>query len=155
MKLEKGMYGYTIKINSRCTHSEREPEQYGSWSESYSNDLDRKVTKTDKYPDAVSPFDFKPGSNALVVWVEWSSGDSFGHGECSGTEVLGIFKDMESAAYLKTQLDALYENVYGSEKPNGYDITTHDGQVFKSGFAPWAGYFERLNYIHVDMVTVW
>jgi len=150
-------YGYKVEIDSCCTHSEQSDEEYGPWEESYSNSLQGHATKTEEYPDVASIHDVKPGTNVLIVWAEWSTGDSFGHADNRGTEVLGLFLDMESA---KALADGLKKDGQswrtGSKKQasDGYKVRTPDGQVFESGFAPWNGYFESLSDIHINTATV-
>lgn len=149
-------YGYSIKIESRCTHDEREDKQWGSWSTEYDNSIARNGEKTDEYPDVASIHDIAPGSHALVVWVEWSTGDSFGHGKRTGTEILGLFKDAASAKSLKEQLEKDYMSYtnYSRSKPHEYNYKTPDGQVFTSKFAPWSGYFESLDSVNMDSVVI-
>ena len=123
-------FGYTVQIKRRCDHSERSEEEYGSWSSSYTNTIDRLVKKVGEYPDVTSTLDLPPGTNALVVWAEWSSGDSFGNGTRSGSEAFGIFLDMASARAFKEELES--------------------GSVG----VPWDGYFESLDSINIDPVVV-
>lgn len=153
-------FGYDVKIDRYCEHSEYSDEQYGPWSESYSNSLKGVVTKSKEFPDVTSIHDVQPGTNVLIVWAEWSSGDSFGHADNGSTEVLGLFLDMASA---KTLADGIkygdkkgYHSQRTRNKPasDGYDIKTPDGQRFTSGFASWNGYFESLTEVHIDSATV-
>jgi hypothetical protein len=138
-------YGYSVNIDKHCTHSEHEGCNYGSWSESYSNRL-ATVDIAEQYPDIVSTIKFNNGDTAYVVWAEYSSGDSFGHGDCSGTEVIAIFETHAPAEELAQFLLTVTEY--------SFDYTTSDGQVHKSLYAPWNGYFESLNEIHVDMCNI-
>lgn len=148
-------YGYAVTINSYCEHSEREDVEYGSWSESYSNDIERLIVKGGS--DVASIHDLQSGDRAFVVWVEWSTGDSFGHGDRSCTEVLGLFKSYEDAEVLKDTIEAS-SNKYdrrGYENDGvAYWVKTPDGQIFTSGWAPWLGYFESLDSVHIDRVEV-
>lgn len=150
-------YGYTVRQHQRCTHSTREPVEYGSWSESYSNSIDKLIEKTTTYPDVVSLHDLQSGDRAYVVWVEWSTGDSFGRGECAQMEVLGLFKTYEDAEVLKDAIEATEENYsrtsFESDQ-SAYWVKTPDGQIFTSGWAPWLGYFESLEGVHIDRVEV-
>jgi hypothetical protein len=153
-------FGYKVDIESYCEHSEYSDEQYGPWSESYSNHLKGIVTKTTEYPDVASIHDVKPGTSVLIVWAEWSTGDSFGHATNRSTEVLGLFLDMASAKALadgiKNGSKSAYHSFRTQNKPasDGYDIKTPDGQRFTSGFASWNGYFESLTDVHIDSATV-
>jgi hypothetical protein len=141
-------FGYDISIASYCEHSERSPEEYGSWSESYTNTLSSKFATKGGHSVA-STLDIPAGSTAYVVWVEWSTGDSFGWADRSATEVVGIFADEAAADHLSR---AIREQNWSSKE--SYDIRTPDGQQFQSRFAPWAGYFDRLDSVHVDVVEV-
>ena len=150
-KLE--MFGYIINIDQYCNHYEHSSEQYGNWSESHTNTLNRTANKTTEFPVVVSIHDIPSGSNALVVWAEWSTGDSFGKSSGGAAEVIGIFKDLDSAASLRNQIEDHTKNRKSGEY--GYKFETPDGQIFESGFAPWTGYFETLESVNVDTVVVW
>lgn len=145
-------FGYGVEIRQTCVHSERSPEQYGDWSEAYDNRLSDIARKGAEYPDVVCDFDIPVGEDAWVVWIEWSSGDSFGWGDNAYTDVMGIFRkqDYDSAESLKRQI----ENHGADEKYNfSYKFETPDGQKFE-GHASWKGYFERLSNVHIEKVTV-
>lgn len=150
-------YGYKVKIDQYCDHYESENEPYGSWSASYTNSVDDMIIKTDEYPDVASIHDVKPGERAFIVWAEWSSGDSFGHGDRNYTEVLGLFVRYEDAEVLQKALEehARKYDRRGYEKDaTSYYVKTPDGQIFQSCWAPWLGYFESLDSIHIDRVEV-
>jgi hypothetical protein len=150
-KITEKHFGYGVKIHSRCDHSERSDEQYGSWHESYTNSISAKVQSVTEYPDVVSTYEIAPGSEAWVVWVEYSTGDSFGHADRNGTEVIGIFSqdNFASAQVLQAGLEK-----QDAEDNHAYRIETPDGQVFESNWAPWSGYFEHLDTVHIDQVVV-
>ena len=139
------MFGYKVEINSICTESYRSEEEWGSWSSQYSNYFE-DVTKTDTYPDITSSLDIKEGELCFVVWAEWSSGDSFGHGVNSNTEALAIFKDPESAKMFKKEVESITE--YSRES-----FVTPDGQEHDI-YCPWTGYFEELTEIHIEQTIL-
>lgn len=150
-------YGYKVQINQHCTHSHREGGSYGSWEESYSNSIQPLIVKVEKNPDVVSIHDIKPGERGFVVWAEWSTGDSFGRGDRACVEAIGLFKSYEDAEVLREYI------VDRSKKYDrrGYEndgaqlhIDTPDGQTFKTGWAPWLGYFEQLDDVYIDRVEV-
>lgn len=142
------MFGYKVNINQHCDHNERSDEEHGSWSASYTNTLGDIVRKTNDYPDLVSSLDIAPGTRVIVVWAAWSSGDSFGNAVGKDTEAFGIFTDIKSAEELQSAIERHIDN-------NGdVQITTSDGQVFKLGYMPWFGYFERLDGVYVNAATV-
>lgn len=150
---EHKMFGYKVKFTHREIYYKRAKERYGSWSAKYENTLN-SVSKTEEHPDIVSTFDIKEGEQAYVVWCEWNSGDSFGSGECSGYEAVGIFKDSHAAVTLANWIDKKDRN---SESVSLYEekkqsVKTSDGQVFAFQYMPWTGYFERLVKVHVQAV---
>ncbi len=148
-------HGYKVKIDTRCDYYERSDEEYGPWHGSYSNYF-KGVTKSDLSVDVVSDIDIKPGEICYLVWIEYSSGDSFGIGDRECTEVIGIFKDEQSAKELAKSIeehDNDDENRTWDEK-YGFYCKTSDGQEFKYGCAPWTGYFETLEEVHIETVVM-
>jgi hypothetical protein len=162
-KVDPEQFGYDVTIEKSCEHSERSDEPYGPWSASYTNLISDYITTAENWPGVTSIHKLEPGDIAYVVWVEWSAGDSFGWGERSYTEVIGLFTD-ESVAYelqralyshYKTYMDIDSGKVKSKVKrPEAYDITTSDGQNFKHGYASWCGYFERLDEVSVSRVEM-
>jgi len=96
--------GLRIDINKTCTDSQRSEEEFGDWSESYINMLSG-VSITDHMPDIVTTLDVRAGDEVIVVWVEWTTGDSFGSAFCGQNEPIAVFKDYESAAELESFLE--------------------------------------------------
>ena len=136
------MYGYKININRYCDESHESEEQYGDWSSSYSNSFD-SVKQISKYPDLVSVEKLKIGDSVFVVWCEWSSGDSFGNSYCGNTEGVAIFSKEEDALGLS---DAIYKK--------RKDFKASTGQVFGFIGAPWSGYFEKLEEVHISSAVL-
>jgi len=154
----KDEYGYTVNINTNCDHHERSPEEYGSWSSSYSNNFESitKIDINDKCPDVTSIHDFQVGDVAYLVWAEWSSGDSFGNANCSDTEAFGLLKEASDAFALATALREAKENTNAKNWDDHYKFEwkSSDGQKVVYGFLPWLGYFECLDNIYVETVQI-
>lgn len=150
------IHSYKVEINSYCEHSEREPEEFGSWEESFSNSLGKvKRTSKKEYGDVLSKFDLKKGDDAFVVWIEYSTGDSFGHAERGSTMAIGIFTDVKAARVLAAKINEYDRDVNTAAGDKfKYGFKTPDGQFFECGYAPWLGYFEHLNEVHVDVVEI-
>lgn len=149
---EPQKFGYDVSLIQHNEHSEHAAEEYGSWSSSNTWSIERIVKKVTEYPDVASIHDLAAGSNALVVWVQWGSGDSFGHSSGAHAEAIGIFKDLDSAVSLQSQI----RNWSGvKDQSRAYSFKTPDGQVFESGWAPWAGYFETLEGVNINPVVVY
>jgi hypothetical protein len=147
-KDEVEYFGYKVEIDQYCDYSERSPGAYGDWEERWSNSMDRVCVKEDKYPNITSTLDIPKGSNALVVWAEWSHGDSFGRADNGAAEPFGIFVDYAAAEAFANWLNALRDN----DKDKSF--VAPDGQVFNKPYIPWFGYFESLGDVRIDTVTV-
>lgn len=147
------VYPYKVEIHSECTHSEREDKEFGQWSEEYTNTLgevSRLSPGKDNWPDIVSTHSFKQGNLAYLVWVEYSSGDSFGNDTRGHTLALGLFRNGNTAFELKN----VVEQVSNYRDKYSFEAATSDGQIFKEVRAPWCGYFENLDEVHVDQVII-
>lgn len=148
-------FGYKVNIRSYCTHSEREPEQFGSWSESYDNSF-IGIHKNPKggYPDVVSELDIAPGEEVWVVWLEYSTGDSFGWSDRGGTETIAVFREYSDAERLQKELEKKTEYEFGSfdnlENLNKIHFETSYGEVIDIHTGTWCGYFERLDNVHIE-----
>lgn len=140
------MFGYRIDISQHCINDYRSPEEWGEWSEEWDNNLSRTANAENAHPSVVTSLEFVPGSNALVVWAEWNTGDSFGNATNRYAEVFGMFKDMASAIELRDALE---------DSSGGYSVDCSDGQKFRAKYVPWNGYFESLSCIHIEAVTIW
>lgn len=145
------MNGYKVLISGECTNSYSSDEEYGEWSASYSNsfNLIRRKKSDEEYPDLVSSLDIPAGDDVFVVWVEYSSGDSFGYGQNQYTEAVGVFKDYDAAVELR---DAIEPTRHGDFPFDGARIkyTAKDGQNIDVYYGTWTGYFENLETIHIE-----
>ena len=140
-------YGYEVKINQQCTVSESSEELYGDWSENWNNKAPHSITLNNDNPDVVTSIEFFDGEVAFLVWAEWSTGDSFGRAYGGEVEALGLFRDEIFAEKFKNYLEKLGED-------DSYEFKSDDGQEFKNEHIGWAGYFDCLDEIHIDVVEV-
>ena len=152
-------FGYKVSLSRYCNDSTYENESgepyCHSWSESWSNSFE-SIVKTDKYPDLASAHDFKVGERVYVVWAEWSSGDSFGHGDRSSCEAFGLFKFEADAYAFQHALEHAREGDQGQDWNDRHKFvwTSSEGWEYGCGFLPWFGYFESLDNVHVEAVTI-
>lgn len=142
------MFGYKVNINSICEDSYRSEEEYGEWGATYSNSFDGVHKSTDKHPDVVSVEDLGTGTMAYVVWLDYSTGDSFGSGTRNCTDTPAIFSNIEDA----TKLASMIRTQSESGTVN-YVFTASTGQVF-SIYASWSGYFETLENVYVASAII-
>lgn len=156
--MKKNKFGYKVDIGQRCEKDIEPNEKFGSWERSYSNWFEKISTKAKGIPDAISDFDIKQGETCYVVWVEYSSGNSFGMAENENVEVVGVFKDkacakeLEQAIKEQNQAYRRGELAFGEswKDQNKFYCKTSDGQEFQYGFCPWYGYFEVLENVYVE-----
>lgn len=150
-----------VALHKRLVEDYRSGEQYGKWRRAYVNTF-RSVTLLrteqdrnwfgEKVPVA---FPVKPGDTVFVLWAEYSTGDSFGREEGT-TDIITVFQNYDTA--LKAR-DAIYTKVRGPEDPNWRTRATISLQLDGTKtpydyYAPFMGYFERLDTIHVTPATV-
>lgn len=152
--MNKNIFGYSVKIDSKRIYYYRSPEKWGEWKSEYLNQAPDCITIVDHSSeecDVITELEFNHGEIAYLVWVEWSSGDSFGIGINSQTEPLGLFKDRKSAEELK-------EEILKANEKKTHDhiiLKTSDGQSFNIYIYPdWHWYFERLENVYISNVTI-
>jgi len=152
---KKQMFGYTVYLEQTNHISEREEAEWGSWSSDNSWDF-RGVSKGGEYPDIASSLDIPAGEDCFVVWVQWSSGDSFGHSSGAYAEPIGIFKSIAAAHELADAVENLHNFECGKMQKNGdgYIIDTSDGQHFEDNFCSWRGYFESVDCVAIEHTFV-
>lgn len=142
MKDKKLQFGFKVEFITNC---EYERTQHGdhaydySWSSDCSNRL-KEVSKTKEYPDVTCEFDLQIGDVGYLVWAEWSNGDSFGRGNRNSVDSFGLFKDRDSAT------------AFANELKTSPDRDAKGNRLLN---LPWHGYFENLDEIHVEGVTIY
>ena len=149
-KLQKTSFPYKVKIDRHCVAEERSEEKYGSWSEEYLNSF-VGVSKAEKFPDVNSPVDVAGGSTGFLVWVEYGYGDSFGYATFGQVEAVGILPTLEMAEALQKALEK--SRHYPDEDRYSFTHESKDGQIFHYKHAPWAGYFNKLERVHIEKIS--
>ena len=137
-----------VEYSEVCTHSEREPEQWGSWSESYDSSVTDayQIGDDERAPYGSETFVVPDGaSEVFVVYMIYSTGDSFGHAD-GKIDIIHCIASEEAADKLAK---------YITENPGEYSIKfTDDFDREISLYNPGAGYFERINYVSVEKFSV-
>lgn len=148
-------FGYEVDIETDC---DRDVRQYGEskwdyeWSADCSNYF-RAIYKDGS--DIASALDIPVGTPCFVVWVEYSTGDSFGHGYRDQHSVIAVFTDKQSAEMLEKEIlkNAKDYRTVGSPKAYSFKLTTPDGQELEV-HESWNGYFESLDEVHVESTVI-
>jgi hypothetical protein len=73
-------------------------------------------------------FNVKSGDTVYVVWVQYSTGDTFSHSEGHGT-IVGVYKTYDEAKEVQQKIET---NKFGGK------------------YHPWNGYFDSLEQIHIE-----
>lgn len=122
-------------------------EQYGDWSAEYDFRVTGvSLTPRDRYSEEKLGLpEVKAGDVVYVLWMTYSSGDSFGSSSGNG-EVLWVFKDATLALRAKQKFEAA-EDAYQIE------IEADDGVKFVLS-NPAAGYFENMGFCEVSTFLV-
>ena len=151
-------HGYRFDIDSELIESMVAITEYGSWKEEWINRASPIVTKDQKNPDIASELDLSVGSTAYVVWAEWSYGDSFGEAVRGSAEAFGIFEHEVFAQQFVDYLNSRRQNCGMftglAEDSQVCVFESGDGQVFQLKYLPWVGYFDNLEQLHIEHVTV-
>lgn len=151
-------YPYLCNFEQTRIHYHQEGAGWGTYVTSgYSNKL-VSVKKVMSQPDIASIHDFPKSSTAYLVWIEYSTGDSFGSHERKEVLPIALLKNREDAGKLRTQTSFWspreeYEARKHQEYKKSY-FKSSDGQVIELGYSPWTGYFEQLEEIHIAEVTI-
>lgn len=140
-----------VKTKSYCYESHRSEEEYGDW---YSNsDFSIKGVYANK-PDGWDvesfdlPFECNIGDPVFVLWMTYSSGDSFGHSEGNG-EVLWVFKDPLIALNAKR----VWEKA--NDKDGHYEVEfLADNNLKVKMSNPAAGYFENMSSLELESFLI-
>lgn len=128
-----------------CEYSEYSPEQYGDWEEDWAvMFLGRASFSSDDFysPESESVDDsWKTGDSGWFVWVNYSTGDSFGRSLRGSICIVDIFKDFAEAVKCRN------------------DIQNNKATYIKEGkeckiYAPWEGYFENLESVSCDSFDI-
>ena len=141
-----------VNIKTLCLYSEREDEEYGSWSSEYSNHIE-SVSFSDN-PNVICPEPLKKGDKAFLLWIEVSEGDSFGNAVAKTVEPVAVLKN-------KALLEKLQEYIKDHDK-QAANFCSQKNKVeaiigpFKIPFyAFWAGdMFSNIYSINIEELTI-
>jgi hypothetical protein len=140
-----------VNISKHCDHSERENEEYGSWSESYTNDF--YGVHLSAILGGKTPIDFIPkiANTVYLIIAEWSTGDSFGWADRSHYEVVHIFQNKGLAQLaletLRQEPDQTLED-YNSYDSCKVSFLTDSG-ITMTYHRDWLEYFSSLNSLQM------
>lgn len=141
-----------VKYELNCLDNYHSGEQYGDWYAHYDFSVKGVSLSEPEAYGCYEKFGLKEvelGDVVYVLWMTYSSGDSFGSSTGNG-EVLWVFKDVKLALRAKQ----LYEKINADDNCMfSIEMETEDGEKFKMS-NPAAGYFENMGSIEVSTFLV-
>ncbi|WEM34355.1 hypothetical protein [Xanthomonas phage X1] len=96
------------------------------------------------YRDLSVPFDVDINKSYILLWADYNTGDSFGH-DRNYVEFIDLFETIERAQAARKALEEGTSYTRSYVREDGTGVSTS---------IPWAGYFESLNELRLDVVSV-
>lgn len=141
------MINLYVQYDLRTVNSYHSGEQWGDWSAEYDfTVIGVSLTPHDRWSEEKLGLpDVKAGDVVFVLWMTYSSGDSFGNSSGNG-EVLWVFKNANKALAAKQAFMA---------SPDVYiiEIEDDDGDKFTLS-NPASGYFENMGHMEISTFLV-
>ena len=145
---------YSIEIiDDTYSYNTSEADPNDSWSRASTakehNILGFNVFSNEEYSDISVPYDPDKNTDYYLLYVIYSTGDSFGHDSGSGVEYIGL--------YTEDELSIAEENKRRIEEHNRTKkgklklIIPNNSTEFDI-YVPWHGYFESLDDIEIKAV---
>ena len=138
-----------VKYDEHTLHYHREDKDYGDWEESLSFSVDSvHLSRGDdgcRYEEFEVAFDAKVGDTAAVLYMTYSTGDSFGSSDGNG-EVLWVFPDGDTAVRAMRKVQTNIKQ-YSIEFDDGFG-----NKIVMNN--PAAGYFEHLENIDINVFVI-
>jgi hypothetical protein len=148
-----------VHYRSICTHSEREEKEFGSWSEDIDFSIAGVSTRESRqYSNEQFDVDFDavPGDTVFVLYMTYSTGDSFGSSSGNG-EIIWVFSDrlVAQEALLRWQhaCDVHNTDWHSDNKQQFCSFRVDGGRYIKLNNVVF-GYFERLSSLELVPMTL-
>lgn len=101
------------------------------------------------------PWEVKAGDTIFMVWLQYSTGNSFGRNDGEYHEVVGWYQNVDDAIKCQTAIENEDPNYRFEEGGNTIQVPTFDGQATRKLYTgSWKGYFESLDDVQVETVRV-
>lgn len=102
-----------------------------------------------KYLDVETSLDIKEGEKVYLLYVVYTTGDSFSTSHGGSIEFINVYRDIEVAKENERRINK-------KEETNDYHIIlkTSNGESEYRIYTPWIGYFESIDYVEIKELTV-
>ena len=139
-----------VSKRSRCVESKEPDEPYGDWYAQYEFRINSiHLNRQSDYDEEFNlPFDVVEGDEVYVLYMIYSSGDSFGRSE-GNAEIIWIFKDKQVAK----KAESIYTDAVEDDNGSMIEVEVDGGTKLKLSNPAW-GYFENCSTIELDTFTV-
>lgn len=137
-----------VNASSEVLSQKHAKKQYGSWSSERSFHVDGVSVHKDAYFSPYKfelPYDVNVGDHLYVLFITYSSGDSFGTSQGNGS-IVAVFKD-QNLAFEAAKEIRKDEDVYK------FSFTMEDGSKQEFHNAAY-GYFEHITTVSVQPFVV-
>jgi len=140
-----------VQFNSCEISHYRDEKEYCEWRSEYDFCVKGvSITHKKEYDEEkYSLPDIKIGDVVFVLYMIYSSGDSFGSSTGNG-EILWVFKDAELGEKAKAKFEAENDSC---DPKFSIEIETDEGTTFKMS-NPAAGYFKNMAAVRLDTFLV-
>lgn len=138
-----------VTSSQRCTYDYHDGEQYGDWRQSHDFEVEGARVVPESYEDRSYRSDIfrvpAGSTNVYVLYMIYSTGDSFGHSDGEGT-VLGCFGNRDVAFAAKEAVE---------KQSDDFTIVVKDdfGRAVSIS-NPGAGYFEHIDRIDIKVFAI-
>lgn len=126
-------------------------EQWGDWKEDHGTVRLEYLSSESGRGILVAThknMDLELGKTYFLVWVTYSSGDSFGH-STGNPEFIMVFDNINDAERLRNEIEIQYRTT----KLGEYDKWSLDFDGLPIYCGAWLGYFDSLEGVHIDTVV--
>jgi hypothetical protein len=166
MKKDKKKMWYVEIMDQHSGYVTREADHNDEWDAddiSYTHSVMGIRTVEEGYSDVTVPFEVVEGKEYYLVYVTYSTGDSFHHEE-GCVRYIDLFESFDKANALAKAIETHYsfsdnEQRWADKKvkpPKGYKEWTlsykNEADQEIETHVSWAGYFERMSNVTVERV---
>jgi hypothetical protein len=102
--------------------------------------------------DIVVDYEIKPDKTYYLVSVIYSSGDSFSH-HTGNIDYIMLYDNLEMAEATKKIIEDSYKRK-DKEQSYSVEILNNNGELFIISSSCWVGYFETLEEVKIDCITL-
>lgn len=146
-----------INISYTEVTRERNPEdEWDADDTCTSNNIEgfRIIKPNSRWKSVDLTVDFEPkvDKTYYLVYVIYSTGDSFSHHE-GCVDYIFLYENLEFAEATKKMIEDAYKKK-DKEESYSVEIFNDKGELFKISSSSWVGYFETLTDVVIDYVTL-